>query len=375
MRKHPIALILSRLSKFWSEFSSFLSFFYSYIVKKIMILSRSFENNKNSIVRLFMMKRGRYSRSFLHLAVMGVIGLGVTLAPFLASTYPVFSQSSDPQEVESPAQNQSIVVGDDVLKTDISKKPRDKIITYRVEKGDTISTIGNKFGVSGDTIKWQNGLTGDSLGIGDELEILPVSGMSHRVQSGDTVFSIAKKYDTQAQRIVDFPFNDFANPQTFSLVAGQILIVPDGIKPSAIPSTPRRQVFIAQGPATSVPSSGITWPVRGTIGQFASWYHMALDILSPIGTPIVAANSGTVTRIVLGSYDGGYGNNLYVDDGNGTVTHYAHMSNVNVSVGDSVTAGKDVVGGIGMTGRTTGPHVHFEVIKNGSLVNPMQYLQ
>lgn len=376
MRKHPITRILSLISKFWSEFSSFLSFFYSYLRKKLMTASYAFENNKNGIVKLFMMKRGRYSRSFLHLALMGVIGIGVMVAPFLASTYPVFSQNSDPSEIESPSQNQSIIVGDDVLKTEISKKPRDKVITYRVEKGDTISTIANKFGISSDTVKWENGLVGDSLGIGDQLSILPVSGMSHKVQPGDTVFSIAKRYDTEAQKIADFPFNDFANPQTFSLVAGQILIVPDGVKPSVIPSTnQRRQVFIAQGPVESVPSSGITWPVRGTVAQFASWYHMALDILSPIGTPIVAANSGTVSKVVTGGWDGGYGINIYVDDGNGTVTHYAHMNGVNASVGDKVVAGKSVVGWIGMTGRTTGPHVHFEIIKNGTLVNPLSYLQ
>ena len=317
MRKHPITQILAILSKFWSEFTFFLSFFYSYLKKKVMSVSRAFEDNKNALVRLFTMKRGRYSRSFLHLAIMIVIGLGVMLAPFLASTYPVFSDNTSPAEIDSPSQNQSIIVGEDVIKTDISQKPRDKVIVYKVEKGDTISTIGKKFGVSSDTIKWENNLIGDSLNVGDELKVLPVSGMSHKVVSGYTVYSIAKRYDTEAQRIVDFPFNDFANPQTFSLVIGQILIVPDGVKPAAVPSYPsRRQVYIAQGPIESVPSSGITWPVRGTIGQFASWYHMALDILSPMGTPIVAANSGTISKVVTGGWDGGYGINIYVDDGN-----------------------------------------------------------
>jgi murein DD-endopeptidase MepM/ murein hydrolase activator NlpD len=375
MRKHPIAQIISICAKYLSQISSFFSYLFSYFKKKIISVSRVFEDNKNALVRIFMMKRGRYSRSFLHLAVMAVLGFGVMLAPFLASTYPVFSENATESALDSPTQNQSIIVGEDVLKTDISKKPRDKIITYKVEKGDTISTIARKFGIDEDTIKWENGLTGDNLGIGDELRILPVAGMSHKVLSGDTVFSIAKKYDTEAQKIVDFPFNDFANPQTFSLVAGQTLIVPDGVKPLEIPRSPRRQVFVAQGPVQAVPSSGVTWPVRGVVSQFATWYHMALDILAPVGTPIVAANSGTVSKVVTGGWDGGYGINLYVDDGNGTVTHYAHMSGINASVGQSVVAGRTVVGWVGMTGRTTGPHVHFEVIRNGSLVNPMGYLQ
>lgn len=376
MRKHPIAQILSITLKFWTEFSAFLAFFYSYLVKKIVSSSRVFEDWKNGVVRLFMMKRGRYSRSFLHLAIMGVAGMGVLLAPFLASTYPVFSSASSSAELQSPSESQSIIVGEDVIKTDISQKPRDKIITYKVEKGDTISIIAQKFGISTDTIKWANDMSSDSITVGDELEILPVTGISYKVRKGDTVYSIAKYYDTEPQKIVDFPFNDFANLETFSLVEGQSLIVPDGIKPAPAnyPRVPRRQTFIASGPVT-VSSAGFVWPVRGAIGQFASWYHMALDILSPIGTPIVAANTGTVSRVVLGTYDGGYGNNIYITGDDGTITHYAHMSAANASVGDKVVAGKSVVGWIGMTGRTTGPHVHFEIRRNGSLVNPLPYLQ
>lgn len=375
MRKHPITQIIAFSTKYYIYFSDFLSFFYSYLKSKIISVSRVFEDYKNGIVKLFMMKRGRYSRSFLHLAIMGVLGFGVMLAPFLASTYPVFSTGATTSALESPSQNQSIIVGEDVLKTDISQKPRDKTIIYKVEKGDTISTIANKFGISGETVKWANDLTSDNITVGDELKILPVTGISYKVHKGDTVYSIAKAFDTDPQKIVDFPFNDFANPETFSLVEGQLLLVPDGVKPSEIQRVaPKRQTFIAQGPV-SVSSAGFTWPIRGTVGQFASWYHMAIDILSPVGTPIVAANSGTVSKVVTGGWDGGYGINIYVDDGNGIVTHYAHLNGVNASVGDKVTAGKSVVGWIGMTGRTTGPHVHFEVIKNGSLVNPLSYLQ
>lgn len=374
MRKHPIAQIITLVLKYWSHLSAFSSFLYSYIKNKILSSSRIFENYKNEIVKLFTMKRGRYSRSFLHLAIMGVLGLGVMLAPFLASTYPVFSNEASVSALESPSQSQSIIVGEDVLKTDISQKPRDKAITYKVEKGDTISTIANKFGISSDTIKWENDLTNDNITVGDELKILPVTGLAYKVRKGDSIYTIAKAFDTEPQKIVDFPFNDFANPQTFSLVEGQMLIVPDGVKPSAIPSAPRRQIYIAQGP-TSISSAGFSWPVRGGISQFASWYHMGIDITASYGTPIVAATSGTVSGVVTGTYDGGYGNNIYIDGGGGIVTHYAHLSGANVSAGDSVVGGKTVIGWMGLTGRTTGSHLHFEVSKNGSLVNPLPYLQ
>ncbi len=338
-----------------------------------MISSVFFESNKNVLVRLFMVKRGRYNRPFLHLAVIGVLIIGVALAPFLASTYPVFSSNASSKAIDSPASNQSIIVGDNVFQTDISQKPRDKVITYTVARGDTISTIAQKFGVSIDTIKWLNDLTGDGITVGDTLQILPVTGIAHKVSKGDTVYSIAKKYDMEAQKIVDFPFNDFANPETFSLVEGQILVVPDGIKPEEQPYI-KRQKFIASGPV-SISSAGFTWPIRGYVSQFASWYHMALDIAAPYGSPIVAANSGTVSIVNVGTYDGGYGNNVYVAGGDGYSSHYAHMSAVNVSVGQSVVAGKTVIGWMGLTGRTTGSHLHFEISKNGTLQNPLSYLQ
>jgi murein DD-endopeptidase MepM/ murein hydrolase activator NlpD len=364
--------------QFWrlriKDFSEFWRFFLSYLRGKILKASGFFELNKNFLVKFFTMKRGRYSRPFLHLSTIGVLILGVLVTPYLASTYPVFSaQQSVSSEINSPSAQQSIVVGEDVFKTDVSQKPRDKVINYIVQKGDTISTIAKKFGISEDTVKWENDLSNDNITIGDSLKILPVTGVAYKVVRGDNVYTIAKKFDTNAQQIVDFPFNDFANPETFSLVEGQILIVPDGIKPSEQPFI-KRQVYIAQGPI-AVSSAGMTWPLRGGISQFASWYHMAVDITDPVGTPIVAAQSGTVTSVSVGSWDYGYGTNVWIKNGNGIGTHYSHMSGVNVAPGQQVEAGKTVVGWVGMTGRTTGPHLHLELSVNGALVNPLNYIQ
>lgn len=372
MRK-KLPIFLNFVKKFSSEFSAFSHFLFKYSQKKVVSFSVFFEANKNILVKLFMTKRGRYNRPFLHLAVIGVLIIGVVAAPFLASTYPIFSSSASSKEIESPSPNQSIIVGSNLFQTDISQKPRDKVIDYTVSRGDTISTIAQKFGISADTVRWENDLTGDNITVGDSLKILPVSGIAHKVSKGDSVYTIAKKYDTDAQKIVDFPFNEFANPETFSLVEGQMLIVPDGIKPSEQPFI-RRQVFIASGPV-SISSAGFTWPLHGIVSQFASWYHMAIDITSPVGTPIVAAQTGKVSHVIVGTWDGGYGNNVYIDGGDGFGSHYAHLSGVNVSPGDSVVAGKTVIGWVGLTGRTTGAHVHFEVTRNGVLVNPLPYLQ
>jgi len=354
------------------DFGSFCMY---YAKKKLVISSVRFEKNKNRLVKFFSMKRGRYNRPFLHLTTMGVLGLGVLVAPFLADSFPIFSSKASSLDLTaSAATKQSVLVGEEVFQTAISDKPRDKVLTYTVEKGDNIDNIAKKFGISQDTIRWANDLSGDSLSIGDELKILPVTGIAHKVEAGETIYAIAKKYNTDAQKIADFTFNEFAgNGEGFALVTGQMLIVPDGIKPSE-QQVIKRQVFIADGPIP-VATGGFTYPVRGEMSQLYSWYHRGVDIAAPIGTPLVAAHNGTVTEVRVGTYDGGYGTNVYVSNGAGIVSHYAHMSGVNVSVGQQVVGGHSVVGWIGMTGRTTGPHVHFEISKDGVLVNPLAYIQ
>jgi murein DD-endopeptidase MepM/ murein hydrolase activator NlpD len=364
---------LQDFSRFFSkEFSLFSLFLFTYVKKNIIKASQLFENYKNLLVKFLLLKRGRYNRPFLHFATMGVLAFGVLIAPFIADTYPAFSAGNpnQPQIV----QDQSIEVSDSVFSTQISQKVRDKVIPYTVEKGDTLSTIAKKFDISVDTIKWANDLSSDTVTTGDTLKILPVTGLLYKVSKGDTVQTIAKKYNTNAQKIVDFPFNDFANPETFTLTAGQMVIVPDGeiTKPSAPRSSPN--VYVAQAPVGKISGGGFTWPIRGGISQFASWYHMALDITDPFGTPIYAAQDATVTRVSVGTYDGGYGNNVWIDNGSGVASHYAHMRDVNVGVGQQVYAGKTVIGWVGLTGRTTGAHLHFEVRKNGTLVNPLIYL-
>lgn len=374
LKKHPL-LVKNPINKFLIQFSQFTEFFSLYMKKNIVSFSIYFEKHKNMLVRFFMMKRGRYNRPFLHISAIALLGIGIMASPLVAGTYPVFSQnSSASSDLGNSPQKQSIIVGDNVFATDISRKPRDKVITYTVQKGDTLTTIAGKFGISVETIQWENNLSGDNLIVGDDLKILPVTGVAYKVISGDTIYTIAKKFDTEPQKIVDFPFNDFANPETFSLVSGQTLIVPDGVKPSEQPTyvRPRPQFIVSS--STAVSSAGFVWPVSGGISQYASWYHMGIDITNPVGTPIVAANSGTVSNIIVGSWDGGYGNNVYIDSGNGYQSHYAHMSSIYVSPGQSVTAGKTVIGAIGLTGRTTGAHLHFEILQNGALVNPLTFL-
>lgn len=373
MKKISLPLNRKVLQRWYKNIFAFFDFLYFYLKKKTLFFFTFLENIKNILVKFFMMKRGRYNRPFLHIATLGLLAVGVLIAPFIADTYPIFANSSTVQHLPSPGnQDQSISVDNDIFKTE-SLKIRTAIVTYTVEPGDTISTIAKKFEITINTIKWENDLTGDDLSVGQSIRILPVTGISYKVVSGDTVYTIAKKFDTNAQKIVDWPFNNFANPETFSLVTGQMLLVPDGIKPSEQPFI-KQEVYYAQGPV-SVSGGGFTWPTNGLITQFASWYHMALDIAAPVGTPIYAAHNGTVTIVQVGGWNYGFGTNVYIDKGDGIVSHYAHMMAVNVGIGQQVIGGKTIVGWIGMTGNTTGPHVHFEIMKNNVKVNPLPYLQ
>lgn len=373
MHKRPSIRISHFFKKIFREPTEFIQFLFYYQKRKLISFSVKFERNKNRLVKFFLMKRGRYNRPFLHLATMGVLAIGVLVAPFLADTYPILTHQVSALDLGTSSKaKQSVLAGEEVFGTEESQI-RDKIITYKVENGDTIETIAKKFDISQDTIRWANNISGNDLTIGQELKILPVTGIAHKVESGDTVYSIAKKYNTDPQGIVDFAFNDFANRETFTLVTGQILYIPNGIKPEE-QETIKRQVYIAQGPIP-VLSGGFTYPVHGELSQFYSWYHRGLDIATAYGTPIIAAHNGTVTSVSTGTYDGGYGNNVWISNGSGIESHYAHMSSVDVSVGQRVIGGKTVIGAIGMTGRTTGPHVHFEIRQNGSLVNPLGFIQ
>jgi murein DD-endopeptidase MepM/ murein hydrolase activator NlpD len=362
--------VSTRSKRFFPLFFEFSAFTYGYTKKKILAISHGFEKQKNILVRFFMMKRGRYNRAFLHIVAMSVLGVGVMLAPILASTFPIFAQQSQNVSLGDSDTQQSITMDSDVFQTQISQKPREKITMYTVQKGDTVSTIAKKYNISADSVRWANELKNDNITVGDELKIPSVTGILHKVSSGDTVYSIAKKYDTNAQAIVDFPYNDFANPQTFSLVVGEIVMVPDGVKPEEQPTYVRPQRFIAQGRPSAVGSSGYAWPIHGPLSQGYSWYHAALDIESPVGTPVMSAQTGTVSQVFVGGWNGGYGTHVLITGTDGNVTLYAHMSGVNVSVGQAVTAGGTTVGWVGMTGRTTGPHLHFEV--KGA--NPLSYL-
>lgn len=233
----------------------------------------------------------------------------------------------------------------------------DQISVYTVRKGDTLAEVAEMFGVTTQTILWANDLTSKTLKEGQELTILPVSGVRYTVKRGDTIEGIAKKYGGDAEEI-----KDFNNVSASTLIAGRVIMIPGGELPKAAPKPASRS--IVAGASISVSADGyFVRPLSsGRKTQGVHGYN-GVDIGAPTGTPVYAAAAG---EVVVSKYSagnpwfGGYGNYVVIRHGNGTQTVYAHMSANFVSVGERVAQGQ-TIGAVGNTGRSTGPHLHFEI--------------
>lgn len=355
-----------------------------YTRKKLVLFGFRFEKYKNRSVGVLMHKRGAAQSSVWHGSMIGLASVGVITSgifggqSIISASYPGIG-GPDPRFVDSfePFPNGPILEGLQETHTAESVKPRSEIMDYTVQEGETVSSIAKKFGISPETIKWANDITQvNTIKPGQTLKILPVTGVSHVVKSGDTLESVAKRYQAEAQAIVDFPFNDI--PDTFELRVGQTLIVPDGQPPEVKAPVKRTQPqFIAQGPQSpsfSAPGGAqFVWPAKGVITQGFAWYHKAIDLANRAAPAIVASDGGTV--VVAGWPDSsGYGNRIVIDHGNGYKSLYAHLANVYVSPGQTVSSGQ-VIGQMGSTGRSTGTHVHLEILYKGIAVNPLSILK
>lgn len=359
----------------FKDFGDFLAAWYRFLIVRLYFSIRHFEKGKSAVAEKLYEGRGKLGRPVIHSGMGGLVILGVLLAPIIANSFPSFSGNSFAQTPPPSAVLSSVIEAVEQTTTFIdNNRPRAEIIDYPVLPGDTLSGIAQKFGIDVDTVRWANDL-GPTIKLkpGQVLKISPVEGVIHKVKKGDTVYSVAKYYSTDPQGIVDYPFNTFISDETFELAVGQILIVPDGKMPQP-KVTPREYLAQRTPDAGTVVASGIfVWPTAGRISQSFRWYHRAIDIANKAGTPILAADAGKV--LVSGWLDNsGYGNRVFLDHGNGMMTVYGHFSKVLVSAGQTVKRG-DTLGLMGSTGRSTGPHLHFEIRVNGQNQDPMGYLK
>ncbi len=280
------------------------------------------------------------------------------------------------------------------LITIIPARPRDDVITYTVQAGDNLFSIGKNYGLKPETILWGNYETlqdnPEILQIDQVLNILPVDGVYYQWNQGDSLESVASFFKIKPEDILSYPGNkiDLTTSLTSTAVIepGNWLIVPGGkrlLKDWGPPAISRSNPAVARyyGPgscgAISEGAIGVgvfVWPTTERLisGYSFSAIHPGIDIGGQVGNAIYAADSGVVVYAGWSNY--GFGNLLVIDHGNGWQTAYAHLSAIGVGCGQSVTRGI-MVAGLGSTGNSTGPHLHFEMSYYGVKVNPYDYAQ
>lgn len=233
------------------------------------------------------------------------------------------------------------------------------ISEYEVTQGDTLGSIANKFNISVETILWANDLNSkSSIKVGQKLVILPVSGLSYKVKKGDTVSGLAEKFNVTEDDIVSF--NKTENNR---LIIGETIIIPGAKMPARQTnslSNINKNNSKVNDEKHQVSVGNMLRPINGIKTQGIHGYN-GVDFGAPIGTSVYAAMSGVVTLVRGGdSWNGGYGNYIVIKHNNGTQTLYAHLDSIGVNMGQKVDRG-DFIGKSGNTGRSTGPHLHFEV--------------
>ena len=268
-----------------------------------------------------------------------------------------------------------------ITNPDKSNKNRDGIVKYVVANGDTVSGIATNFGLKITSLLWANNLTlRSTLKPGQTIIIPPLDGIIHVIKKGDNIGKIAKLYGADVDAIV--AANKLASSNDIHI--NEEIIIPGGrplaVAPAPVPyrqqnqSNPPKRSGIAAGQnAPAVGGGRLIWPTSvRTISQYFNWRHTGVDIPNHIGQPIYAVQSGVVET--AGWNKGGYGYYVIINHGNGMRTLYGHASELFVSTGDRVIQGQ-VISAIGSTGRSTGPHLHFEVRLNGKFANPLSYIR
>jgi len=283
-----------------------------------------------------------------------------------------------------------------LLHTTLPTRPRTDVLKYTVVKGDTLFGIAEMFGLQPETLLWGNQFVlGDNphnLRPEQELNILPVNGTYYKWQAGDGLNGVSDFFGVSAEEIIEYPGNsldpaaigDYAHP---NIEPGTWLIIPNGTREFvtwSAPEIPRDNPSVAKvlgpGACSSVADGAVgagvfIWPANN---HFLSGFdyspstnHSGIDIDGETGDPVYAADNGVV--VYSGWNNWGYGNVVVINHGNGWQTLYAHLNAYNVSCGQSVWQGS-VIGAIGNTGNSSGSHLHYEMMYNGTKVNPWDYL-
>lgn len=334
------------------------------------------------------------AHSWLHRRIRvlcaGVFAVSLFLPPYIPE-----SSTAPPAEIDPSSRGYLLAEEGFLMKTSSlteqgTRSAFNQGIIHTVEAGESIATIAKMSFLKAETIRWANNLKENaSVKPGQKLLILPVDGVLHQVKRGQNLQTIADLYGVPAAAIASQ--NKIKGGY---LLAGQELIVPGGkpivevVKPVVATATKPPAGTTPKPPqSVTVPAEVKNYTIAPTYGifqmpcdcfytQYFGAAHYGIDLQHRGGSPIFAAEGGTVTRAEYG-WNGGYGNVIMIDHGNGLSTLYAHNKTLYVKDGDTVTRGQPIAF-MGNTGRVHGPtgiHLHFEVHVNGVKKNPTVYLQ
>jgi murein DD-endopeptidase MepM/ murein hydrolase activator NlpD len=282
--------------------------------------------------------------------------------------------------------------------TTIPSRPRQEIETYVVQKGDTVSGIAEMYGLKSKTIYAANYavLQDDPHNLleGQELRILPVDGVYWEWLGGIPFGQWAEYFKVKPEDIINYPANKLdpvtvGDPQNAKIKEGTFLVIPNGEYQYHTPGQMPLGITRANPASAQVAGNGSCGPVEGgAIGTGTFVYpadkhvlsgfdysiethHLGLDFMAVLGANIYATDGGVVVYAGENSY--GYGNMIMIDHGTGFQSLYAHLSQIFVGCGESVSQGQ-TIGAAGSTGRSSGPDLHFEVRTMSTVINPWDVL-
>lgn len=289
------------------------------------------------------------------------------------------------EEVLSPEEALEKLKQGDVQKEEYVIQPDDSwwLIARKNEMRTSEVLVGNP-GVDEDTVlhggqtinlvKVSPYLTVIAEGIRTATETIPfdvVTNVDSSLASGETKIT---QPGSDGEKEIKYAYTQ----KNDKIITKNILderVLKDAVSQFVVKGPQRTPVVIASSRGNGQLASGMIWPLAGRINSYYGYregeFHTGLDINGYQGDQYVAATTGTV---VSAGWDGNYGNSILIDHGNGVLTRYAHSSKLLVSAGQKVSKGQ-TIGLVGSTGRSTGPHLHFEVIINGDYANPLNYLR
>lgn len=247
---------------------------------------------------------------------------------------------------------------------DLQQFERLQVREYRLVSGDTLSGIASRHGLRIDTLASFNGISdARRIRVGDVFRIPNRDGLLHSVGRGESLSSIASRYGTTVNALLDA--NDL---RSATITVGQRLFVPDARMSRTDLQRVLGELFVY--PARGRFTSG--FGMRNDPFTGIRRFHNGIDLAASIGTPVRAARAGRVVHVE--NQPGNYGRFVIIRHDGGYQTLYAHLESYSVRVGQSVNQGQQI-GSMGNTGRSTGSHLHFSVIKDGSFVDPLRYLR